>query len=137
MYPSKENFRRLEQFEYHFLHEKESKKKLSNYRPLKPNLQTINNNNNNKRLIIFVNLLIEQAGFRKKVQHYESWIKNIKEKTEYSVKLNIVFVDYNKALESVEIWAMIESLQKCRIISRYTELYEKIQKHSQEDYIQR
>ena len=67
----------------------------------------------------------EQAGFRKgfsTVDHIHT-VRQIVQKTEeYNQPLCMAFVDYEKAFDSIEIWAVLASLQRCRIDWRYIEV---------------
>lgn len=49
---------------------------------------------------------------------------------EYNFALDVTFVDYEKAFDSVEIWASLNSLNKCRIDSRQITLNQNIYKQA-------
>ena len=50
----------------------------------------------------------------------------IEKTTEYSIPLYMAFVDYEKAFDSIESWAILAALNKARIDSRYTSLVQHI-----------
>ncbi|KAJ0181100.1 hypothetical protein K1T71_003185 [Dendrolimus kikuchii] len=64
----------------------------------------------------------EQAGFRQgysTVDHIHT-VRQIIQNTEgYNQPLCMAFVDYEKAFDSIETWAALESLQRCSIDWRY------------------
>ncbi|KAJ0175113.1 hypothetical protein K1T71_009254 [Dendrolimus kikuchii] len=67
----------------------------------------------------------EQAGFRKgysTVDHIHTVRQIIQKTEEYNQPLCMAFVDYEKAFDSIETWAVLESLQRCRIDWRYIEV---------------
>src|SRR6201996_9307825 len=39
---------------------------------------------------------------------------------EYKIEIALAFVDYEKAFDSVETWLILDSLDECRVDSRYT-----------------
>ncbi|XP_047533375.1 uncharacterized protein LOC125068313 [Vanessa atalanta] len=67
----------------------------------------------------------EQAGFRSgysTVDHIHI-VRQIVQKTEeYNQPLCMAFVDYEKAFDSIETWAVLDSLQRCHIDWRYIEV---------------
>ncbi|XP_046976516.1 uncharacterized protein LOC124542632 [Vanessa cardui] len=67
----------------------------------------------------------EQAGFRTgyaTIDHIHT-VRQIKQKSqEYNRPLCLAFVDYEKAFDSVEIWAVLESLQRCQVDWRYIQV---------------
>ena len=72
---------------------------------------------------------VEQAGFRKQystIDHLHTVRTLIEKCTEYNVPLHLAFVDFQKAFDSVETWAVIESLENARIDSRYTNIIKNI-----------
>lgn len=75
----------------------------------------------------------EQAGFR---SHYSTTehlhtVRQIIEKTkEYNINVWMAFVDFRKAFDTVEIWAIIKSLRNARVDQRYINLIENIYKTS-------
>ena len=67
----------------------------------------------------------EQAGFRKgysTVDHIHTLRQIVQKTEEYNLPLCLAFVDYEKAFDSIETWAVLESLQRCQIDSRYIEV---------------
>ena len=67
----------------------------------------------------------EQASFRKgysTIDHIHTLRQVIQKTEEYNLPLCLAFVDYEKAFDSVETWAVLESLQRCRIDYRYIEV---------------
>lgn len=67
----------------------------------------------------------EQAGFRKgfsTVDHIHTLRQIIQKTEEYNRPLCLAFVDYEKAFDSVETWAVLRSLQRCQIDYRYIEV---------------
>ncbi|KAL0895220.1 hypothetical protein ABMA27_013658 [Loxostege sticticalis] len=64
----------------------------------------------------------EQAGFRKgfsTVDHIHTVRQIMQKSQEYNQLLCLAFVDYEKAFDSVETWAVLESLQRCQVDWRY------------------
>ena len=64
----------------------------------------------------------EQAGFRRGSSTIDDihTLRQVIQKTEeYNLPLCLAFVDYEKAIVSVETWVVLESLQRCRIDYRY------------------
>lgn len=76
---------------------------------------------------------VEQAGFRKLFgtnDHLQS-VKTLIEKTiEYNKPLVLAFVDFHKAFDTVELKAVLEALQECRIDYRYMKLIYNIYKNA-------
>jgi hypothetical protein len=71
----------------------------------------------------------EQAGFRKgfsTTDHLFTMKILIEKANEYNFPLYLAFVDYKKAFDSVEKWAVIKSLKNCRVDSRYIDLISNI-----------
>jgi hypothetical protein len=67
----------------------------------------------------------EQAGFRKgysAIDHIHALRQVIQKTTVYNLPLCFAFVDYEKAFDSIETWAVLQSLQKCQIDYRYIEV---------------
>ncbi|MBF2463452.1 reverse transcriptase family protein [Listeria welshimeri] len=67
----------------------------------------------------------EQAGFRKgysTIDHIHTVRQIIQKTEEYNQPLCMAFVDYEKAFDSIETWAVLESLQRCQIDWRYIEV---------------
>lgn len=74
---------------------------------------------------------VEQAGFRSSfstLDHIQTIRTLIEKCTEYNVPLHLAFVDYKKAFDSLETWAVMEAMSNARIDSRYTNLIEDIYK---------
>lgn len=68
---------------------------------------------------------VEQAGFRKgfsTIDHIQSVRTLIEKCTEYNIPLHLAFVDYHKAFDSIETWAVLDAMHDARIDSRYTEI---------------
>ncbi len=66
----------------------------------------------------------EQAGFRKgfsTIDHIHTLRQIIQKTEEYNQPLCLAFVDYEKAFDSIETWAVLQSLQRCQIDYRYIE----------------
>ncbi|CAG9565547.1 unnamed protein product [Danaus chrysippus] len=66
----------------------------------------------------------EQAGFRKGfsvVDHIHTLRQVIQKTEEYNLPLCLAFVDYEKAFDSIETWAVLQSLQRCQVDYRYIE----------------
>ncbi|CAH2240333.1 jg25875 [Pararge aegeria aegeria] len=75
----------------------------------------------------------EQAGFRKgfsTIDHIHTLRQVIQKTQEYNRPLCLAFVDYEKALGSVETWAVLRSLQRCRIDYRYIEVLKCLYKNA-------
>jgi len=73
----------------------------------------------------------DQAGFRKRHSTVENFqtLQTLKEKcNEYNTPLYLAFIDFNKAFDSVELWAIIRGLNNARIDSRYTNLLKRYTK---------
>lgn len=71
----------------------------------------------------------EQAGFRKgysTIEHIQTIRTLIEKCSEYNVPLHLAFVDYNKAFDSVELWAIYKAMDHARIDSRYKNLLKHI-----------
>lgn len=54
----------------------------------------------------------------------------IEKATEYNISLWMAFVDFRKAFDTVEIWAIIKSLRYARVDQRYINLIENIYRTS-------
>lgn len=71
----------------------------------------------------------EQAGFRKgysTTDHFLTIKLMIEKCNEYQIPIYIAFVDYEKAFDTIETWAIERALQNCRIHSRYIQLIQEI-----------
>ncbi|XP_063630801.1 zinc finger protein 135-like [Cydia splendana] len=67
----------------------------------------------------------EQAGFRRgfsTVDHIHTLRQVIQKTEEYNLPLCLAFVDYEKAFDSIETWAVLQSLQRCQVDYRYIEV---------------
>ncbi|CAK1600454.1 unnamed protein product [Parnassius mnemosyne] len=67
----------------------------------------------------------EQAGFRKgfsTIDHIHTLRQIVQKSEEYNLPLCLAYVDYAKAFDSVEIWAVLQSLQRCQVDCRYIEV---------------
>ena len=76
---------------------------------------------------------IEQAGFRKgysTIDHIQVVRTLIEKCTEYNVPLHLAFVDYQKAFDTLEIWAVLHAMDAARIDSRYSNLIKDIYEHA-------
>lgn len=65
---------------------------------------------------------VEQAGFRKgysTVDHLQTIRTIIEKASEYNIPINLAFVDYHKAFDSIEKWAFLTALEDARVDSRY------------------
>ena len=75
----------------------------------------------------------EQAGFRKgfsTVDHIHTLRQVIQKTEEYNLPLCLAFVDYEKAFDSIETWAVLQSLQRCQIDYRYIEVLKCLYKNA-------
>jgi hypothetical protein len=54
----------------------------------------------------------------------------IEKLNEYKMDIVLAFVDYEKAFDSIEIWAILDALYDCRTDSRYSELIKYIYEHA-------
>lgn len=67
----------------------------------------------------------EQAGFRKgysTIDHIHTVRQVIQKSEEYNQPLCLAFVDYEKAFETIETWAVLKSLKRCQANWRYVEV---------------
>ncbi|RVE54716.1 hypothetical protein evm_000483 [Chilo suppressalis] len=67
----------------------------------------------------------EQAGFRSgygTIDHIHTVRQIIQKTEEYNQPLCLAFVDYEKAFDSIEIWSVQESLQRCQVDWRYIQV---------------
>jgi hypothetical protein len=72
---------------------------------------------------------VEQAGFRKgfsTTDHIQAVRTVIEKCTEYDIPLHIAYVDYQKAFDSIETWAVLEAMNLARVDSRYSMLIKHI-----------
>src|ERR1700761_8324819 len=66
---------------------------------------------------------VEQAGFRSGYStndHLQVMRTLIEKCNEYKIPIVLIFIDYEKAFDSVETWSILESLNECRVDSRYS-----------------
>lgn len=76
---------------------------------------------------------VEQAGFRKGFStqdHLQAIHTLIEKSAEYNFPLHLAFVDYKKAFDSLEVWAILRVMDKARIDSRYSNLIRNIYRHA-------
>lgn len=116
------------------LHKKGDIKKLENYRPIsllshlyKLFTRVILNRLTNK---LDSYQPPEQAGFRSgySTSDHLQTLKTLIEKChEYNKPIVLTFVDYEKAFDTIETWAVINALKDCRIDERYIRLFKNIQ----------
>ena len=109
------------------IHKKGDITKLENYRPLRLLSQLyklfmkVVTKRINKKLDFFQP--IEQAGFRSGFStndHLQVMRSLIEKCNKYKIEIALAFVDYEKAFDSVETWSILDSLDECRVDSRYT-----------------
>lgn len=115
------------------IHKKGDIKNLDNYRPIsllsqlyKTFTRIISNRITGK---IDPQQPREQAGFRSGFNtndHLHTLRTLIEKCNEYNLELYLAFIDYQKAFDSIETWAVLNSLNACRIDSRYTKIIEYI-----------
>ncbi|XP_060517971.1 uncharacterized protein LOC132696860 [Cylas formicarius] len=115
------------------LFKKGDKTKLSNYRPI--SLLSV-------MYKVFIKIITErltnkldsyqpkeQAGFRRgfsTLDHLQV-VRTVIEKTnEYNIPIWVAFIDYEKAFDSVEIWAVLKALSNSRVDYRCTTLIQNI-----------
>ena len=75
----------------------------------------------------------EQAGFRSgygTIDHIHTVRQIIQKSEEYNRPLCLAFVDYEKAFDSIETWAVLESLQRCQVDWRYIQVLRCIYDHA-------
>ena len=124
------------------LHKKGDQKRLENYRPIsllshlyKLFTRIINNRLSNK---LDNYQPEEQAGFRKGYStsdHLQTLKGIIERHNEYNMPLALGFVDFEKAFDTIETWAVMRGLDNCRVDSRYSQLLKAIYKNAT-SYIQ-
>lgn len=72
---------------------------------------------------------VEQAEFRSGYStiKYIHAVRTLIEKSiEYNIPLCLAYVDYHKAFDPLEVWAILEAMKKARIHSRYSNLIQSI-----------
>ncbi|GFS21014.1 endonuclease-reverse transcriptase [Elysia marginata] len=75
----------------------------------------------------------DKAGFRKKfsiTDHIYTLKQVIEITNEYNPLLCVGFIDYEKAFDSVEHFAIIETLRKINTIETYVQILENIYRHA-------
>jgi hypothetical protein len=117
------------------IHKKGDQKRLENYRPIsllshlyKLFTRVISNRLTNKLDSYHP---VEQAGFRQGYStndHLQTIKMVIQKHNEYKMPLVLAFIDYEKAFDSVEIWAVMRGLTKCSVDYRYIQLLNNIYK---------
>ena len=119
------------------LHKKGDQKDISNYRPI-----SLLNNIYKLFTKIITNRITrtlgenqprEQADFRKgfsTVDHLHAVNQLIEKCVEYKIPLVVVFVDYNKAFDSIEISDVLEALQEQGIEPVYINIFKHIYKQA-------
>ena len=68
---------------------------------------------------------VEQAGFRggySTIDHIHTVRQIIEKSQEYNQQVFLAFIDFEKAFDTIEKWAFMNSLRRCRIDSRYIQL---------------
>lgn len=115
------------------LHKKGDITKLENYRPISllSTLYKLFMKIIAKRITKKLDFYqpVEQAGFRSGFStndHLQVMRSLIEKCNEYKIPIVLIFIDYEKAFDSVEIWAILESLNECRVDSRYSNLISNI-----------
>ena len=71
----------------------------------------------------------DQAGFRRKfstIDHIYTLNQIIEKTNEYNLPLYVGFIEYEKAFDSVEHFAIFEALRKTNINETYVQILEKI-----------
>ena len=101
--------------------------KLENYRPISL-LSTLYKifmkiiaKRNTKKLDFYQP--VEQAGFRSGFStndHLQVMRTLIEKCKEYKIGIALIFIDFEKAFDSVETWSILDSLNECRVDSRYS-----------------
>jgi endonuclease/exonuclease/phosphatase family metal-dependent hydrolase len=111
------------------LHKKGDITKLENYRPISllshlyKLFMKIVTKRNTKKLDFYQP--VEQAGFRSgySTNDHLQVVRSLIEKcNEYKIEIAIAFIDYEKAFDSTETWSILDSLDECRVDSRYTKM---------------
>jgi len=109
------------------LHKKGDITKLENYRPISllSHLYKLFMKVLTKRMTKKLDFYqpIEQAGFRSGFStndHLQVLRSLIEKCNEYKIPIVLCFIDFEKAFDSVELWSILDSLDECRIDSRYT-----------------
>ncbi|CAG9828027.1 unnamed protein product [Diabrotica balteata] len=108
------------------IHKKGDNTDLKNYRPislLSQLYKTFTKIITNRLTTKFdVYQPVEQAGFRKgfsTCDHFHTLKVLIEKVNEYNLPICLAFIDYEKAFDSIELWAIEEALVNSKIDSRY------------------
>ena len=109
------------------LHKKGDITKLENYRPIsllstlyKLFMKIITKRNTNK---FDFYQPVEQAAFRSGFStndHLQVMRTLIEKCREYNIDIVLLFIDFEKAFDSVETWSILDALDECRVDSRYS-----------------
>ena len=109
------------------LHKKGDITKLENYRPISllSTLYKLFMKIIAKRLTKKLDFYqpVEQAGFRSGFStndHLQVMRTLIEKCNEYKIGIVLIFIDFEKAFDSVETWSILDSLDECRVDSRYS-----------------
>ena len=109
------------------LHKKGDITKLENYRPISllstlyKLFMKIVTKRNTKKLDFYQP--VEQAAFRSGFStndHLHVMRTLIEKCNEYKIPVILIFIDFEKAFDSVETWSILDSLDECRVDSRYS-----------------
>ena len=57
-------------------------------------------------------------------------VSDVKKYNEYNIPIALAFIDFEKAFDSVEIWAVMKGLNNCRIDYRYSQILKNIYKNA-------
>ena len=109
------------------LHKKGDITKLENYRPISllSTLYKLFMKIMPKRITrkLDFHQPVEQAGFRSGFStndHLQVMRTLIEKCNEYKIGIVLIFIDFEKAFDSVETWSILDSLDECRVDSRYS-----------------
>ena len=118
-----------ENAEITLLHKKGDITKLENYRPISllstlyKLFMKIITKRNTKKFDFYQP--VEQAGFRSGFStndHLQVMRTLIEKCNEYKISIVLIFIDFEKAFDSVETWSIWDSLDECRVDSRYSKV---------------
>ena len=117
------------------LHKKGDRRDIKNYRPISllPHTYKLFTRvlQNRMEKVLDENQPREQAGFRKgysTTDHLQSLNQIIEKCHEYNLKLCVGFIDYEKAFDSIEHFAIFEALRKINISETYVQILMNIYK---------